>query len=287
MPCVQAYTGQRMPLALSVNGLDDEGVRLISPASPDFDDLARPLMGERVAHIGLQLKPMLVIVTNDSPHTIVSMSVVWHVTHEGGRTSRFWGHASFPESVCGDVLISHDPEAIPPGSRRLEANGLVLHGYGSFDEYYDQFLPQFVDRKNEDLADGTALQIDLNAVIFADGTLIGPDDESRLADLFSTYVRAKQDWYRGIIDGLDAGQSVEDAFGAVRTFLEQSSERHAGMASHFSDPQAIWKQQSAAEAASWRRRFKDEEIPGLLRAAIRLTPFVIHRRGASPAKPTA
>ena len=50
-----------MGLALRVNGLDDYGVRLISPASPDFDTLARPLMGERIAHIGLQLKPMLAI----------------------------------------------------------------------------------------------------------------------------------------------------------------------------------------------------------------------------------
>jgi len=47
-----------MALALSVNGLDGECVRVISPANPEFDDLARPLMGERVAHIGLQLKPM-------------------------------------------------------------------------------------------------------------------------------------------------------------------------------------------------------------------------------------
>jgi hypothetical protein len=57
-----------MALALRVNGLDAEGVKLISPASPDFDELARPLMGERFAHVGLQLKPMLAIVSNDSPH---------------------------------------------------------------------------------------------------------------------------------------------------------------------------------------------------------------------------
>jgi len=269
-----------MALALSLTDLDNEGVRLISPASPDFDDLARPLMGERIAHIGLQLKPMLVIVANDSPQTIVSLSIVWRVTHEGGRTSRFWGHASFPETVCGDVLISHQPDAVPAGSRRLEANGIVLHGYGYFDEYYDQFLPQFVDRKNEDLAGAVALDIDLNAVIFADGTMIGRDDESMLADLFSTYVRAKQDWYRGITTALDAGLSVDEAFGGVRTFLEQSRVRHEQgmMVSDFEDPQAIWIEQAAAEAASWRRKCKDEDIPRLLTSSIRMTPFVIRRR---------
>ena len=268
-----------MALALRVDGLDAEGVRLISPSSSDFDELAKPLMGERIAHVGLQLKPMLVIVSNDSPQTIVSLSLVWRVTHEGGRTSRFWGHTSFPETVCGDVLISQYPEAIPSGHRHLEANGLVLHGYGHLDEFYDQFLSQFVDEKNAHLADAVELHIDLNAVIFADGTLVGADDESQLVDLFSTYVREKQEWYRGIITALDAGQPVEEAFRAIREFLdEQTRERRAGeMRSYVRDPRAIWTQQAAAEAASWRRKFKDDEIPQLLKAAIRLEPFVIRR----------
>ena len=268
-----------MALALRVDGLDAERVRLISPASPDFDDLARPLMGERIGHVGLQLKPMLVIVSNDSPQTIVSLSVVWRITHKGGRTSRFWCHTSFPETVCGDVLISHHPEAIGSGQRHLEAKGLVIHGYGYGDEYYDQFLEQFVDEKNAELADAVELHIALNAVIFADGTLVGADDESKLLDLFSTYVRAKQEWYRGIIKALDAGQPVEEAFGAIRAFLdEQTRERRAGtMRSHVRDPRGRWRQQAAAEAARWRRKCKDEEIPQLLKAAIRLESFMIHR----------
>ncbi len=269
-----------MPLALSLNDLADEGVTLISPETPGFDDLARRLMGERVAHIGLRLKPMLTIVANDSPQTIVSLSIVRRVTHEGGRTSTHWQHASFPEAVCGDVAISHAPDALPSGSRRLDAPDLVLHGYGHGDPYYDQFLGQFVDRKDEMLDGASALTIDLNAVIFADGTLVGADDGHQLADLFSTYVRAKQDWYRGILDGLAAGQSVDEAFAAVRSFLDdQRRGMEAGrMTSYFSDPNALWKQQAAAEAASWRRKFPDDEVAARLRAAIRLAPFVIRRR---------
>jgi hypothetical protein len=43
------------------------------------------------------------------------------------------------------------------------------------------------------------------------------------------------------------------------------------------DPRGLWGQQAAAEASSWRRKFKDEAIPRLLNAAIRLEPFVIRR----------
>src|SRR5262249_34967205 len=152
------------------------------------------------------------IVSNESPHVIVSLSVVWQITHQSNRTSRFWGHTSFPETVCGDVLVAHHPEAIPPGHRHLEANGLVLHGWGHGDEYFDQYLGQFVDRKNADLADAVALHIDLNAVIFADGTLVGADDGSQLTELFSAHVQAKQTWYRGIVTALDQGRSVDEAF---------------------------------------------------------------------------
>jgi hypothetical protein len=268
-----------MPLVLRVDGLDADGVKLISPADPQFDELARALMSERIAHVGLQLKPMLVIVSNESPQTIVSLSIVWRIIHEGGRTTRMWCHTSFPEIVCGDLLVGHHPEAIPPGQPHLEASGLVIHGYGSGGEYYDQFLTQFVDEKNARLAGAVELHIDLNAVIFADGTLAGADDGSKLVDLFSTYVRAKQEWYRGILEALDTGRSIEEAFSGIRTFMdEQSRDRRAGtMTSYPRDPHAIWKQQAAAEAAGWRRKFKDEEIPQLLRGAIRLEPFVIRR----------
>ena len=65
----------------------------------------------------------------------------------------------------------------------------MIQGWGDLDEYYDQFLPQFVVAKDQILADAVDLRIELNAAIFSDGTLVGPDDESWLSDLFA-HVRA-------------------------------------------------------------------------------------------------
>jgi hypothetical protein len=266
-----------MALSIRIKGLDASGVELVSPARPEFDELARPLLGERIADIGLRLKPMLVIVSNDSVQTVVSLSLVWRVTHRDGRTSRHWGHTSFPEVICGDVLVSPQPAGLESGQRRIEANGLVIHRWGYLDEYYDQFLGQFVDQKDALLADAVELHIELNAVIFADGTLVGPDDQSALTDLFSTYVQAKQGWYRGIIEALDAGRSVAESFAPVERFLADSTNRrHAGP---FTDekPGDLWTHQAAAEAGSWHRRYPDEDIPPLLKQAIRLDPFIIRR----------
>ena len=239
-----------MALSVRVDGLDAHGVELLSPMRPEFDEFARPLLGERIANVGLRLKPMLVIVSNENVRTVVSLSLVWRVTHRDGRTSQFWGHTSFPEVICGDV--DHDPAGLKTGQRRIEANGLVIHGWSQWDEYFDQFLGQFVDQKDTLLADAVDLHIELNAVIFADGTLIGADDQSALTDLFSTYVQAKQDWYRGIIEALDAGQSVAESFAPVERFLADATNRiRAGNPFLGEKPTDMWTHQAAADARRW------------------------------------
>jgi hypothetical protein len=267
-----------MALSIRVNGLDAFGVELLSPTRPEFDEFARPLLGERIADVGLRLKPMLVIVSNENVQTVVSLSLVWCVTHRDGRTTRIWGHTSFPEVICGDVVLSHHPAGLETGQRRVEANGLVIQGWGYGDEYYDQFLGQFVDEKDKLLADAVDLHIELNAVIFADGTLTGADDQSALTDLFSTYVQAKQDWYRGIIEALDAGQSVAESFAPVERFLADATNRmRAGNQFAAEKLTDLWRHQAAADARRWRRRYADGDIPPLLKQAIRLDPFTIRR----------
>jgi hypothetical protein len=90
-------------------------------------------------------------------------------------------------------------------------------------------------------------------------------------------VQAKQGWYRGIIEALDAGQSVAESFAPVERFLADSTNRrHAG---HFTGekPGDLWTHQAAAEARSWHRRYADEDIAPLLKQAIRLDPFIIRR----------
>jgi hypothetical protein len=106
-----------MALSIRVNGLDAYGVVLLSPTFPEFDDFARPLPGERIADVALRLKPMLVIVSNENVRTVVSLSLVWHVTHRDGRTSRRWAHTSFPDVICGDVVLS---PSIHQDSKRVD-----------------------------------------------------------------------------------------------------------------------------------------------------------------------
>jgi len=265
-----------MALSIQVSDFQADGIKVIPATDDAFDALARPLIG-RVADIGLQLKPLLFVVSNESEETVVAFSKLWTVRHEDGRTTTMRSHTSFPEYVCGDVLMSRHQQAFPRGSRRVETAQLVIQGYASSDPYYDQFLPQFVVEKEQMLTDATELHIELDAVIFADGRLIGRDPDGWLSGLFSEYVSAKQDWYRQILDRLDAGYSVDDAFAPIRAFQEQKNQQIRAGRGFMEEGVQLWKTQAAAEAARWRHRFKDDELPALLKQSIRLEPFVIRR----------
>lgn len=266
-----------MDVRIRITDFEEDGIRIMPPTHPGFDDLARPLIG-RVADIGLQLKPMLAIVSNESPRTVVSYSKRWTARYTGGRTSSIRSHTSFPETVCGDVLIARDPDAFPPGARRIETASLVIQGYAQSEPYYDQFLDQFIVEKDRMLAHAESLSIELEAVIFSDGTLVGPDPDGWLGDLFSRCVAEKQAWYREILSRLNAGASVEEAYEPIRAFQE---ERQAYMRSRqpggHRDLQ-LWKTQAAADTQRWRRNCTDEELPHLLKAAIRLEPFALRRK---------
>lgn len=264
-----------MALTIECSGLD--GLAITSPVSPGFDELARPLIG-RVADIALQLKPLLIVVTNESAKTVVAFSRTWRVTYPS-RVHEYRDHTSFPHAVCGDVRVSDRPASMQPGGRRVEAKGLVIQGWGEGPggEYYDQFLPQFVAEKNRMLENATALRIELNGAIFSDGTLVGPDDDSWLSDLFSSYVSAKQDWYRTIIAALDGGASVPEAFRPLDQFMEAVRDRMRSGRSIDREPRNFWRQTAAADALQWRRRYADDAIPALLKEAIQLKPFSIRR----------
>ena len=179
--------------------------------------------------------------------------------------------------MCGDILIATDPEALPPGAKRVETASLVIQAYAQSEPYYDQFLDQFIVEKDQMIKNAEELRIELDAVIFADGRLIGNDQDGWLSDLFSEYVAQKQAWYREILSRLEAGAAVEDAYAPIRAFQEQRHVRmRSGRPLDRVDVQ-LWKTQAAGDAQRWRRKFTDAELPHLLRSSIRFEPFVIRR----------
>ncbi len=100
-----------------------------------------------------------------------------------------------------------------------------------------------------------------------------------LSDLFGAYVAAKLEWYRTILTGLNAGQSVDEAYAPVRAFSAEiiRQMRARGQIDPRERMRSMWRTQAAAEASDWLRRYPAAEVPQLLRS-IRLEPFVITPR---------
>jgi hypothetical protein len=250
---------------IQVTGLDAHGVTLVSPADPAFDDLARPLLG-RIADLALRLKPYLVIVSNETSVPVVAFTVAWKVSGPSGP--RLVAHSQFkcPEAVCGDgSLARDDDQPILPGARRIVGNGCAV---GPQEEFYDHWIENFIQRRDQELTGATAVEVSLDAAIFADGVLVGVD-ESKLGDHFAEYVRAKQEVYRGIVDRLANSPASEDFFAPVRAMLHDPRRPP-----DFRNPFALYPNQAAAEALGHQRR----GLRAIFKAGLRAEPFVVRRR---------
>jgi hypothetical protein len=109
--------------------------------------------------------------------------------------------------------------------------------------------------------DLTALQIELDAIIFDDGLLLGPD-HSGLAEQFAEYVAARQDVYRGMVERIDGSSGVsDDIFAPLREAVARRSENPI-----------------ASEAAAEALGLQHNIMRDVFQQVLRPDPFIIRRR---------
>lgn len=257
-----------MNLEIQVTGLDAKGITLVSPVNANFDSLIRSLFKGNSNEL-LKLKPFMTVIRNSSAHTVVAYTTAWTM-RKHGRTSINYSQHKYPDAVARTAPDRRDE--IRPGELRIDVMSVELEsgewGHEATDAFY---LRQFANWSAEEKTGMTELRIELDAVIFDDGLLIGPD-RSRLRDHFAAYLKAKQDLYRKIVEALDSGHSVEKAFRPVTLTLSSRPDPDPG------DEFAIYPHLAAEDAALWRRRYGDQAVQKILKQALRKEPFVIRRQ---------
>jgi len=270
-------SGPAMTIPVTLSDLKGDGVRLVSPLDSDFDRFARPLIGRRADQL-FGLKPLLVLIANDTQKTVAAASVIFRVAKSiGGLVA--WTNVAFPDVIVGDIGSSKRL-GVRPMQSAVVAQDVAVEDFDGPEpeEWYRSVIAEFVRQRDEHLKDAQSVTIELDAVIFDDGTLIGPDQDGKLATLFRQRVTAYQQWLRTIADGLAAGQSVEAAFSPVLKFQDEVRARRGSLRGFDSaGMQAeVEKTNAAADVVKWRRRVGDAELPRIL-AGLRLSRFDVHR----------
>jgi hypothetical protein len=131
----------------------------------------------------------------------------------------------------------------------------------------------------EDLAGVTAVKARLDAVIFDDGTLVGPD-RNNLPGKFFPYVEDHQSLYRSILNSLQAGEPA----GKLYDSLEQKRRQEFDASTKGNSPpgreRAAMMEKLIAEQdvlGAWRNHGSSNSLAYFSRC-LRTPPFTVTRK---------
>jgi hypothetical protein len=248
--------------AIEIADFAPQGVTLIPASAPDFDAHAQAILGDH-ASPALDLAPYLAIVRNQNSRTVVAYTIAWTATLRNGASRVKYTQFKFPDSVAGtsNGLSLLESREIRSGEQRLHGLGFELWPPEHTRAYREYGLAEALE-----WGAVTRIEIALDAVIFDDGALLGPD-RSRLAEHFIEFVRAKQTAYRDILVALENGSINDDAFAPLRAIVSTPPPALP------MDPFSIYSRMAAEEILNFHRRVTIE----VFRRTFRREPFTIRR----------
>jgi hypothetical protein len=257
-----------------VTDLASGGLTVMSPENPDFDVTARKLFSGPTADAVLSLKPLLVILSNRADRTVVAFAVEWKVSYRNGRTNSTMTQFKYSDAIAGNPdtggvpLEKRDDRPLPAGQERLVAKDVEL-GPGWEEPFYRDQLVSFAADQKRNLAEADKIEITLDAAIFSDGQLVGPD-HSNVDQAFMTTFEAKQELFRQIVADLDAGHTMDEAFARVTSAAQQRPTPGC-------DLTGLYRRTAATEVIALRKRVGDDAVKTTFQGAIRKEPFSIKR----------
>jgi hypothetical protein len=264
---------------VEVHGFEQVGVTLVSPLTPGFDARVQKLVRDATG-LSLKLKPCLTIIRNDSTRRVVAYALTFAFKrNRAGETDT--GQNRSPDAVAG-ARPGASPfprgDEILPGEERAEAPELrLMHPGEGENEWFTtnrEFFSEFADEIQGRLTTTERLSIEIDAVIFDDGEIVGRDT-SNLKGKFLTDLQARQDLYRKVLGQLETGQSVAAVFSALEP---KKPPTEAELQEVLTNPYLRYAINAAVDLQNERSRVGDKAIRDILKRAIRTSPFEIYRK---------
>jgi hypothetical protein len=240
-----------------------DGIRMIDCNDPGFDARVDLILKSSVPAIRA-LKPFLVVISNQSRRTIVAYGVNFVVAGAQSVAAQF----KYPAAVYRTQTA-----VLPRGREILPGEERVVGPYFEIDPAYmfkEEWLRTFAKWQTDTPFKGaTGLRVDLDAVIFDDGEVVGPD-ASGLEQEFASYFKATQEFFGRISDSLRSGSSVSGAFGVVDATRNTPPKDFAVV--------GVYRILAADDANILRKTFDDQAIRKLFEQLRAPTSFVVHRQ---------
>ncbi len=249
-PCYSADMASiRVPPANS------EFIRITTSTLSAFDAMVEALLPREVAAQALTLKPYLFIVSNPSQQTVVAYCLKFTLSLDDGSTRSQYAVFMDPTAaVTQSWTVTGQYEQLVPGRQRVISLSMVFNPEPRFNDIsWIETYKQDLD-KEFPVPHLRSIEIEADAVILADGLLLGPDTTD-LATTFTQRAAAQRAILGEIITQVDQGHALSDVFATlkdensrkVEVMFSSGQEAHAdpwnsdGSVYVFGDILRLWK----------------------------------------------
>ena len=181
-PCYSAEMA-----SIRVPPTNSEFISITTSTLSGFDAMVEALLPREVAAQALTLKPYLFIVSNPSQQTVVAYCLKFTLSLDDGSTKS--QYAVFMDPTAADCsqgwTVTGQYQQLVPGRQRVISLNMVFNPEPRFNDIsWIQTYKQDLD-KEFPVPHLRSIEIEADAVILADGLLLGPDT----TDLATTFTQ--------------------------------------------------------------------------------------------------
>jgi hypothetical protein len=271
------FSVQPKIVRINVRDLPSHGVRLISPTDPSFEDeIAKLRLDEEGSQAPPDIaKPFSVVLKNTSRRDIIGVRIRWDSIGPDGRTTTHVQSYSDMGSLIG--MGPMNPRDEIPGGVRLKPQkaryisliestgaaqgaGIAASSRGGNSEEDAARMQQLGQEQSREQAlailatllnRSLSVTATLDAAIFDDGTVVGPDSLDYFGEL-QAIVKAKRDILEDVLSGAQRNEPFANIFSRMDSIAKQDKKPSNGTIPAQSAYYELYKKEFAAELVRMR-----------------------------------